>query len=280
MKIMMFMTSNIILVTAFAISQNVSHLPKLYRLPSYKNLFTKHHSISYHAYLKKNTNSKYKYYKENNVFKQKHGQTLNACMYYFSTNNSIGRLRRQKFLANNVYNFKFVDAIMKPEKHWDINCLDRAGYVGMWLSMYKIWNMAQRGCASKEWILTFESDARLSSFTLRRIYAFLNRVKSKIVWLDERAGFGFGPSSCCTIGMAYRSEILPFLIEHFDPQNKAAYWNGYDKKKKLIINSTSCLTDWYLGNLAAFGRIRSYRYGVVRHPHTPSELDSNNNSLS
>ena len=135
-----------------------------------------------------------------------------------------------------------------------------------------IHDASMEGC-QQEWVVVLESDAVLpptfGSVLTHHRSAF---VRSDLVWLDARTGTGAGASGCCTVGVAYRTSVLDRLIENFDPHNKLAYWNGYDQKPKPKVNSPTCLTDWYLGNLADYLHLRSRRLGIVQHPKSESEI--------
>ena len=196
------------------------------------------------------------------------------CTYAFGSNATIG-VKRLAFLDRQMraqqLPYEKVRAITAPS-WWSVPCLSQSGYIGMWLSMLHIWRRARKEC-QQEWVVLLESDAvlppKFGSVLTHHRSAF---VRSDLVWLDARTGTGAGASGCCTVGVAYRTSVLDRLIENFDPHNKLAYWNGYDQKPKPKVNSPTCLTDWYLGNLADYLHLRSRRLGIVQHPKSESEI--------
>ena len=201
------------------------------------------------------------------------------CIYAFGSNTTIGgqRLRKldNQMKAQNVQ-YEAFTARTAPAS-WSVPCLAQPGahirgYVGMWLSMLHLWRRGQERCA-KEWLILLESDAvlpqRFDSLLARHAGVF---EASDIVWLDARTGTGAGASGCCTVGMAYRVSALRHFVQNFDPRNTSAYWNDYARKEKPKVNDPTCLTDWYLGNLAAYLKLRSNRLGIVQHPKSASEI--------
>lgn len=153
-----------------------------------------------------------------------------------------------------------------------MQCLPHAGYVGTWLSMLHVWRRSIAECR-EEWTILLESDAvlppRFDSLLTRYRTTFAN---SDVVWLDERAGRDAGASGCCTVAVAYRGSVLSRLVAHFDPQNARAYWNGYERNVKPTVDHKDCLTDWYLGNVAAHLKLRCARRGLVHHPTSAYEI--------
>ena len=200
---------------------------------------------------------------------------LEWCGYMFGLNSSKAALRSLPFKRRTQLErlpIQFLNA-QRP-RAWNVTCLARGGYVGMWLSMWMIWKRAITEC-KEAWTILFESDARLPPSFNRQFGRYDNVFRNKdIVWLDNRAGFGHGPHGCCTVAVAYRTSKLQPLIEHFDPDNPQAYWNDYKRRQKKIVNDQTCLTDWYLANLVDHLHLRAYRAGIVMHPVGFSEIHS------
>lgn len=201
------------------------------------------------------------------------------CLYAFGTNTGIGteRIRKLKMRVHkrlNGYNLQVKQTETPPDvSSWSVSCLKQIGYIGMWLSMLRVWRRAFEECRS-EWTVLLEADALLPT----QFDSELNRVLNSsagtdIVWLDERAGQGEGPNGCCTVAMAYRTSTLPFFIYHFDPTNLNAYWNNYTHKRKDVVNHDECLTDWYLGNLVQYLGLRARRDGIAKHAGGDSEIN-------
>lgn len=198
--------------------------------------------------------------------------TASFCVYVFATNTSVGQVRYKRLkthLDKENINYRFVTASTYP-LWWSVPCLNQQGYVGMWLSMLNIWKHAMKECTS-EWVVILESDAVVPKGFNRILSSTLPK-DVDVVWLDNRNGYGDGPSGCCTVAVAYRRSILSRLIHHFDPWNSRAYWNGYESKIKQVVNHNACLTDWYLGNLVAHLGLRAKRNGIVHHPISDSEI--------
>ena len=151
-----------------------------------------------------------------------------------------------------------------------VPCLDRPGYVGMWRSMLRIWRISKRECPH-EWTIILESDARPPLHFVSRLERIL-RPPRQVVWFDQRIGVGPGPSGCCTNVVAYHRSVLPGLISQFNPHNRHALWNGYDTRQLRVVKDSTCLTDWYLGNVVAEERWQSYRAGMVAHGSGQSEI--------
>ena len=194
-------------------------------------------------------------------------RTDRACSYAFSTNTSLGLARAAQFVKRSP-DVKMFTFPPPRDSNWSVDCLKQRGYIGMWTSMQALWIEALLRC-NKEWLIVFESDALFPRYYLKWLW-----LRGDIVWLDTRAGWGRGVSGCCTVGMAYHRRIWPDLVFEFNTTNTRAYWNGYASRHKPVVNHPTCLTDWYLGNLAAERRWSASRVGVVQHPVSVSELNT------
>lgn len=153
---------------------------------------------------------------------------------------------------------------------WKLPCLHRRGYKGMWNGMLKSWRTSRRTC-TRDWLLLLESDAILP-FHFMKVASRILVAPTQIVWFDARVGMGRSPSGCCTNVVAYHKSIWNELISQFNPHNPHAFWNHYETRSKGVVKDPTCLTDWYLGNVASHLRWRARRHGIVPHGRSKSEI--------
>ena len=199
------------------------------------------------------------------------GPDVTWCVYAYGTNNTVGRARMTDLAAHmRRIRMPYTAVAASGPVSSFVPCLHQAGYVGMWRSLLRIWRNARHHCPH-EWVVVLESDARPPFDFALRLQRSL-RPTQQVVWLDQRTGYGPGPSGCCTNAVAYHRSVLPGLVSHFDPHNRKALWNGYANRTLPVVRDGTCLTDWYLGNVVATERWRASRRGTVPHFSTASEL--------
>lgn len=189
------------------------------------------------------------------------------CTYAFGTNTTLGRQRMATLDAHmRRIELSYTPEVARRSVSPFVPCLEgRHGYIGVWRSTHHLWKKAERECRH-EWTLLLESDALLPA-NFRDVAQLVLRPPAQIVWFDARTGFGSGPSGCCTNAVAYRRDALPLLVRHFDPSNRVdALWNNYSRRRLPVVQDPTCLTDWYLANVAATAGLVARRHGVVAHP--------------
>ena len=135
---------------------------------------------------------------------------------------------------------------------------EKPSYAALWGTYGRLWSEALEKC-SNDYIVVLEDDiGSLSADTLQRTLARASKVRAQVVWMDPRTPYTF---DCCTMGMAYRRDILPDLIAEFNVSNPRAYWN----------NTTSCKTDLYLAAVVQRHNFLSLKRPVV---YTQDDLNA------
>lgn len=237
-----------------------------------------------------------------------------ACYYMMGMlNHRVGQQRFRRFSASaekEGIKANIVDAVDGNKAKQRPSCLPEGhiGYIGMWLSMMKIWKRALQRCPH-DWIVTFEDDGVVPTGFAKNFERFISaHPHLQIVWLDERnsntndrlpeaigsksrfAQFisaRLQPSGCCTVSMAYERTGMLKLIEEFDLSNPNAFWNGYEGRDKAMSHSLTpeekankaknwrhyeCLTDLYLGNVVVQFHIAAGSYSLVQHDNKAESL--------
>lgn len=206
-----------------------------------------------------------------------------VCVYPYGTNTILGKFRMERLKTNlDSQGIPYVSftGVKVRSYDWNVPCLiGRDGYIGMWLTMHRIWSHAMRTCHSP-WVVLLEADA-VPTHSFKMALHSLQHLQDDVVWMDERTGKGPGPSGCCTVAVAYhKTRALPTLISNFDPTNtRNALWNNYSARKNLLVQHETCLTDWYLANVVKETHLRASRNGIVAHPAGRSEIHEAQHTL-
>ena len=147
-----------------------------------------------------------------------------------------------------------------------VHCHGPDHYPALWNSNLKVWDIAMRTCAAK-WIVVLENDAYLPPNYHKQFAKY--SAGRQVLNLDSRNGYHEGSTGCCTVGMAYRRDVLPLIVSQFSPDNPTALW----RKWNGTTWETQCLFDWYMHDVLTTLRLDVYTAGFVRHPPTNAQKD-------
>lgn len=197
---------------------------------------------------------------------------IHACLYGIGASNSTqwvrfdDEMKRQNLSVAKVYSPPIanlsIPPCLRPVERESFGRL--VSYASLWNTYNTVWKAAIETCPH-DYTVVFEDDALLpfADFSLRldRITA---RAHVDVAWFDTRVA-GQTIPGCCTVAMLYRNKVLPTLVKEFDLTNRDAYWNGYERASKTIVNDSVCLTDFYLSNTVARHGLRTEALPLVVH---------------